>query len=476
MVTSESPARNTDPRLSYRQAVDWLCSLQWMGAKLGLENTRKLAALAGNPQQKLRFIHVAGTNGKGSVCAILESICRASGLRTGLFTSPHLVSFRERIQIDRQPVSETDVAALVETIRHHIATGWPAAKPAAAPVQLPHDFKPNVPAGSEPQDTGPTFFEAVTIMALAHFAKQACDVVIWETGLGGRLDATNIVTPLASVITNIGHDHQQWLGETLAEIAFEKAGIIKRGVPVITGVEQAEALAVIAETALRKEAPLTAVRSADAIAHFPKDCKLPLLGEHQKVNAALAVATLNALRAALPVTDEAVRRGLASVSWPGRLQLVSTGDGRRFLLDGAHNPEGADALCQALRRHFANEPATFILGMLSDKDWPAMCATLAPLSNRICAVPVSSPRSAPAEAVAAACRQANPSARVTACQSLAEALSLTRNSDFTIVTGSLYLIGEAMERLGLQPVADSGERALNDWQGSGAFRSPPAKV
>ncbi len=194
--------------MTYSEAVQFLYDLRLFGAKFGLENTFKLAALAGNPQSRLRFIHVAGTNGKGSTCAMLESIYRAAGLRVGLFTSPHLVSFRERIQVNRRLIGEDEVVRLVE--------------------DLQPSFK------QFPDGHHPTFFEVVTVMALKYFAEQKCDLVIWETGLGGRLDATNIVTPLASVITNIAFDHEQWLGDTLEKIAAEKAGIIKPGVPVVT--------------------------------------------------------------------------------------------------------------------------------------------------------------------------------------------------------------------------------------------------
>src|SRR5882672_1275290 len=214
----------------YRSAVGWLYELRWFGAQFGLENTFKLAQLAGSPQAKLRFIHVAGTNGKGSTCAMLESIYRAAGLRVGLFTSPHLVSFRERMQVNRQLVSEAEVARLVNEVQ-----------------ALLKQF---------PADAHPTMFEVVTVMALKFFADQKCDLVIWETGLGGRLDATNIVTPLASVITNIALDHTEWLGDTVEKIAAEKAGIIKPGVPVVTGAEQPEVLAVIEHEARAKKSPL----------------------------------------------------------------------------------------------------------------------------------------------------------------------------------------------------------------------------
>src|SRR5436189_5139420 len=219
--------------MTYAQAIQFLYDLRWFGAKLGLTNTFKLAALAGNPHHGLRFVHVAGTNGKGSTCAMIESIYRAAGLRVGLFTSPHLISFGERIQINRRPISEQDVIQLITQLQPLLA-------------QFPADHHP-------------TFFEVVTVMALSRFAAEKCDLVVWETGLGGRLDATDIVTSLASVITNIQYDHQQWLGSTLTSIATEKAGIIKPGVPVFTAADAPEALAVIAETASRPNAPLTIV-------------------------------------------------------------------------------------------------------------------------------------------------------------------------------------------------------------------------
>src|SRR5690242_3900566 len=247
------------------------------GTHFGLERTRQLAALAGSPQEKLRFIHVAGTNGKGPTCAILESIYRAAGLRVGLFTSPHLVSFRERMQINRRLISEADVTRLVTEIQ-----------------PLLQHF---------PADAHPTMFEVVAVMALKYFAEQRCNLVVWETGLGGRLDATNIVTPLASVITNIALDHQQWLGETLEKIAAEKAGIIKPGVPVLTATNVPEALNVIEEVARRENAPLTRVGQASRLSPFKNEKMetgatpvLPLPGEHQKLNAALALATVDVLR------------------------------------------------------------------------------------------------------------------------------------------------------------------------------------
>ena len=423
--------------MSYADAIRFLHGLRWFGAEFGLENTRKLAARAGNPQHQLRFIHVAGTNGKGSTCAMLESIYRAAGLRVGLFTSPHLVSFRERMQVNRRWISEADVVRLASEMR-------------GAP-----------PAG---RDVAATLFEFVTVMALRYFAEQQCELVIWETGLGGRLDATNIVTPLASVITNIQFDHQQWLGDTLVKIAAEKAGIIKPGVPVVTATEEEEGLAVIEMVAKKLNSPLTCVAAhhASRITHHTSP---RLLGEHQQLNAALARATVDVLKEQIPVSEAQIRAGFAQVEWSGRLQLVTRAGGQKILLDGAHNPAGVEALAAALRTHFPDVRPTLILGMLADKDWRPMCARLAALASRILTVPVGSERTAPAAELAAVCREGQPVTTLE-CSALSEALQKAATDSFVVITGSLYLVGEALELLGLSSEAGDGERILNEWSGA----------
>jgi len=415
--------------MTYAEAIQFLNSLRLFGANFGLENTRRLAALAGNPHQQLRFIHVAGTNGKGSTCALLENIYRASGLRVGLFTSPHLVSFRERIQVNRQLIPEADLARLVDELR-------------------------TLNAGRET-----TLFEFATAVALKFFAEQKCDLVIWETGLGGRLDATNIVTPLASVITNIAFDHQQWLGDTLEKIAAEKAGIIKPGIPVITATDAPEALRVIETVAHKNGSLCLQVRGDDTLQAVPA---LALLGEHQKLNAALALATIKLLQPQLPVKDESIRTGLATVNWPGRLQLIERANGQRILLDGAHNLAGAQTLRATLEKNFAGSRPVLIFGALADKPWADICRLLAPLGDKICTVPVASERTASAEALADAFRSVNPQAEVSVGGSLAEVLKSYESEPFIVMTGSLYLVGEALELLGVLP-ADPGGRTLNEW-------------
>lgn len=427
--------------MTYSDAIQFLYGLRWFGAKFGLENTFKLAELAGNPQERLRFIHVAGTNGKGSTCAMLEGIYRAAGLRVGLFTSPHLVAFGERVQVNREPIPEQDIVRLVGEMQDLLRRGWSSNDSAAHP----------------------TFFEVVTVMALRYFEAQQCDLVLWETGLGGRLDATNIVTPLASIITNIQYDHQKWLGETLASIAAEKAGIIKPGVPVITGTESFEALQVIADTAAAKKAPLTKVPVAAAEQPPLDKLELPLLGQHQKLNAAVALAAVGVLSERLPVSKTAIRTGLSRIHWPGRLQLITRSSGQQVLLDGAHNISGVQSLVAALEQYFPGRKPALLLGILRDKDWTAMCELLAPKARHILLVPVHSERTAEPHGLAEVCRRANPNALIREYASLADALEDTEPDRFVTIAGSLYLIGEAMETLGLAPVKAGDERALNEW-------------
>lgn len=426
--------------LPYPEAIQFLYSLHFFGAKFGLENTLELAAHVGNPHRQLRFIHVAGTNGKGSTCAMLESIYRAAGLRVGLFTSPHLVSFRERLQVNRELISMEDVARLVTDAQCLLA-------------------RPSVVMR-------PTFFEVLTVVALRYFLEQRCDLVIWETGLGGRLDATNIVTPLASVITNIQLDHEKWLGSSLPEIAAEKAGIIKPGVPVITATDEPEALKVIMEAAGRNRSTMSRVTWDDVNQPPLNAVQLPMLGDHQRKNAALAVATVDSLNSRIPVSSESLRAGLEGVRWPGRMQRFVTSDGRSILLDGAHNPAGAESLRRAMESHFPGQTLTLILGILRDKDYASMCRILAPLAKRILLSPVHSERSASSAELQRVCAEIAPDREAIACDSLSEALERSERDAFVVIAGSLHFVGEAMELLQILP-SSAEERGLNEWDAAG---------
>jgi dihydrofolate synthase/folylpolyglutamate synthase len=424
--------------MNYSDAIGFLYGLRLHGLKLGLDNTRALAAMAGDPQKRLRFIHVAGTNGKGSTCAMLEAIYRRAGYRVGLFTSPHLVSFRERMQVNREWIGEGAVVRLAMAMR-----GW---------------------IGAFPAEHCPTFFEVITVMALLHFVDQDCDLVIWETGMGGRLDATNIVLPEASVITSIHLDHMRWLGATLSEIAVEKAGIIKRGVPVVSAAQDSTVLDVLRARAEELASSLTVVDPQVEGCGLPPgwDCALP--GLHQRANAALSVATARALRRRIPVEDEAIQLGLSGVEWPGRMQVVTAQGGGRLLLDGAHNPSGIQALVDGMRHAFPAESPVFIIGMLQDKDWGAMAVRLARCARRILVVPVRSDRGLAPESLAEACRlPGQAAADVQVAPSLAAALQSFEAEPFVVVTGSLYLVGEAMALLDLLPGASVDELDLNDW-------------
>jgi dihydrofolate synthase/folylpolyglutamate synthase len=310
-----------------------------------------------------------------------------------------------------------------------------------------------------PEGDHPTFFEVVTIMALKWFAEQKCDIVIWETGLGGRLDATNIVTPLASVITNVQFDHEKWLGHTLAQIAFEKAGIIKPGVPVIAGVEMGgDAWFVILKIATQLGSLIENVpfENPDLLSRLKsKDLNLSLIGKHQYTNAALAIATAMLLEKKL--RWGVLQSALKEINWPGRFDIRG-----RYILDGAHNPDGARTLRLTLEQTFPGLKPAFIVGILADKDIAAMAKEFATVASRIFTVAVQSDRSAEAEEIARQFRAVAPEVQAEACASLSDAIAKTENEDRVVITGSLHFIGEAMEHLGFE-VGKPGERSLNDW-------------
>lgn len=404
--------------MTYREAVAWLYGLQLHGIKLGLAQMCRLCdelgvALA-NTDSGPAFIHVAGTNGKGSVCAMLDSICREAGLRTALYTSPHLVTFRERIRLDGATVPEEAVARGLERIRA-ITASW---------------------------EYPPTFFEVTTALALEWFQSQGAEVVVLETGLGGRLDATNVVTPAISVLTPIGLDHQRYLGESLAEIAGEKCGIIKQDIPVVSAAQAPEAEQVIRRHALERGCEFSIVVR-------PADGAIGLVGEHQRWNAALATEALSLLRSRTPfdrIDSHAIARGLARVCWAGRFQQV----GDRFILDGAHNPDSAAALVSAWRQTFQNEEATIVIGVMRDKDVSAVCATLAPIAARFLAVTVGNPRSCTAAKLGALLRRQNPKIACEEHDDLRAALhSAGQYPERVLICGSLFLVGEALFALGL---------------------------
>ncbi len=400
--------------MTYREAVAWLYGQQLHGIRLGLETMERLCAGLHIPLSPAEgapvFLHVAGTNGKGSVCAMLDAILRAGGVRTGLYTSPHLVTFRERIRLDGEMISERDVADGLSVVCELIEA-W------------------------EPR---PTFFEIVTALALRWLAEQRAQVVVLETGLGGKLDATNVVTPGVSVLTPIGFDHQTYLGDTLAAIAGEKAGIIKPEVPVVSAPQSGEVEVVFRTTAAAQGCELTFVAGSLA------DARVGLSGSHQARNAALALAALDAAR--IPVPAAAIAAGLATVEWPGRFQRV----GARIVLDGAHNPAAAAALARTWREVFGERKATLILGVMRDKDVRGVCAALAPIAARVLAVRVDNARSCTAEELAAIASAAIAGASIEPAACLGAALTVAEaHPEPILIAGSLFLVGEALVALGL---------------------------
>ncbi len=400
--------------MTYKEALAWLFGTQLFGVKLGLENIQRLLRALDLPASKQRIIHVAGTNGKGSVCAMIDSILRAQGYRSGLFTSPHLVTFRERIQVNGEMIDEDAVAKGLTSIRE-LTAEW---------------------------DPHPTFFEIATALALQDFKEADCEFIVLETGMGGRLDATNAVTPVVSVITPIDYDHQKWLGNTLAEIAGEKAGIIKPNVPVVSAPQQREAEKVICAQASESAAPLQFISAAyDA-------SPVALRGAHQKQNAALAVAALRA--AEIEVNNRAIIEGLRNVSWPARFQRWN----ERIVIDGAHNPAGARVAAQAWREVFPGEKATLILGLMRDKNAGEIYHELQSIADRIFLPQFRGERVLPPPELAEIIVATTPDAAPTIVNSCGEALQSAQESSARIlVAGSLHLAGEMLAHLEERPAA-----------------------
>jgi dihydrofolate synthase/folylpolyglutamate synthase len=430
--------------MTYPDALSYLGQTRRFGMKLGLDTMRELAKSLGNPQDNLRFIHLAGTNGKGSTAAFFESCLRASGLRVGLYTSPHLVSVRERIQINRQPISEADLAEGM-TVVSEIVGG----------------------RGNEEV----TFFELMTALALWYFGREKVEWVVWETGLGGRLDATNIVTPVVCIITNIGLDHQQYLGESLRDIAAEKAGIIKPGVRVVTTEGPGEALDVIKARCAELGSALSTIRLHRYVADLGlRDGKqfmdfdgiefeLGLVGPHQVLNAACAIDMMWTMRSVeyartrdknYLIDDDAVERGLKETVWPGRFEILS--ENPLVVLDGAHNPAGTRMLVETWRAYLAARfgwsareiegRARLVFASVADKDISEMAELLRPLARKVSLVRLANERSAEPAQLAEAF-SGLPCACYDSVSDLWHDMAAAPES-ITLITGSLFLVGEML--------------------------------
>ena len=412
--------------MNYPDSVQFLYALgnEIKTAKFGLERIRAVAGALGNPHERGRYVHVAGTNGKGSVCAMIESALRAAGERTGLFTSPHLSEPVERIRIDGQPVTAARFAAAFERVH-------------AAVEKLLEEGAIDLHA---------TYFETVTAMAFAIFAEEAVHTAVLEVGLGGRLDATNIVRPELCVITPIDFDHEAWLGRSLESIAGEKAGILKAGVPAVFARQRPEVAPILNARAREVGAPVT--RAEDwPIRHLELDARgsrfelgplrieCPLAGEHQVENA--ATAAVAAVQLGLP--GHAIERGIASVRWPGRLERVC--EDPEIILDGAHNPAGARSLAAYIRRFYAGRPVRLIFGAMRDKAVAEIGGILFPHAQEVI---LTAPRQARAVSPEAL-RELGGHAGFKVAASIEDALALapTAPAAVTFITGSLFLVAEA---------------------------------
>lgn len=421
--------------MDYRQSITYLFSLQRFGIKLGLKNIQMLLSLLDNPHKNLRCIHIAGTNGKGSTAAFLQSILRHSGYRTGLFTSPHLVNFTERIQINNAEITRKRVVQLVRLIRDICS----------------QNGLENI-----------TFFEFITALAFTYFAAEKADPVVVETGMGGRLDATNVIHPLVTVITSISMEHQLYLGNTLKAIAGEKAGIIKKNTPLVTGARQPVVIKLFAEKCKKLHAPLYMLSKdilckrtgTAAIKYCGLDADLinvqpGLTGDHQIRNAGLALGAAELLlRQGFSITQEAMRKGLQQARWPGRLELVQQHPS--IVLDGAHNPEAWEALRKALKKYFRCNRLFMVIGVMQDKDIARMIETLTPDAHTVIFCRPKMNRAA-GEKDFARFAAALPAEKVLwindTAAAVRKALVLALPDDLICVTGSLFTVGEAREQL-----------------------------
>lgn len=444
-TTSETEATDF-PFVRVEDAIDWINSLIPFGIRPGLDRIELLMERLGSPHRRLKFIHVAGTNGKGSTCAMLTSVLLANGYDVGTFTSPYIEKYTNRLKYNNEDIPEDTLLQLVNKLKPLV------------------DEIAQTPLGS------PTTFEVSTALAIMYYATVTFpDVVVWETGLGGRLDVTNIVTPIVSIITNIGHDHMDILGDTIEKIAAEKAGIIKPGVPAVTTVEQPEALEVIKQAAEKNKSTLYvmneqfrvellhAIENEQNFTFFGpfrsmEGMSLTMNGAHQLKNAAASLMALEVLRQymAFMLEDATTQEGLKRAAWPGRLEMVC--EKPRMLLDGAHNPEGAATLAQALRDTYRYERLHIMMGMLSTKHHPDVLRHILPLADTVIFTEPDFRKKMDAESLKHIAEQVMEGEGDIQCptilvepdwhKALEQLQAMTEPGDLAVVTGTLYLIAD----------------------------------
>ncbi|RMF99940.1 MAG: bifunctional folylpolyglutamate synthase/dihydrofolate synthase [Nitrospirae bacterium] len=449
--------------MNYEESISYLYNLTHHGIKLGLENPKRLLKLAGNPERSFRSIHIAGTNGKGSTAVILSELLRGAGVKTGLFTSPHLLRFTERIRVDGREISKDEVSKILQDLLAILKTT---------------------------QDLKPTFFEMVTAIGFEHFRRNSVQWAVVETGMGGRFDATNVIEPEVSIITPVGYDHREFLGNTLKEIAFEKAGILKERVPLILAPQEDEAEEVILKRAYDLSVPVR--RYGHDFGAIPvdyndtgitmtfwrrqpegdgnpeiqefTDLPLPLQGEHQIINASLALEAFFKILPEMGRDVELIRKSLSGVVWPGRLDFREF-NGHTILLDGAHNPPATKSLARYLKKLLSlnkYREITLIFGAMKDKNISETLSPLLPLADRVILTSMKYERAATSSDLLKTLREngnpgdqsAHPVFEV--AESVRDAIRIAtgvpEKDKLTVITGSLYLVGDALEILGERPL------------------------
>jgi len=415
----------------YSETLDYLYGLEKFGIVFGLAGVTRILSLIDDPHKSLRTVHVAGTNGKGSVAAMVARIAREAGYRVGLYSSPHLISFTERITVNGEPITEEEVVGITRFMRERIERDAP--------------------------DLHFTFFDFTTALAFDYLRRKNVDLAVIEVGLGGRLDSTNVLMPLVSVITNVALDHCDYLGDSVEAIASEKAGIIKKGTPTVTGARNA-ALDVIRNMADKEDLYVLGERfsylrksdqhmSYTGLSRSFDDLTVGLMGDHQLFTAALALCVVELIdRRGFPIGQEAVRNGLARVRWPGRLEVIPGGRERpTIVLDGAHNPDGVDTLVAFLDSHFTAGMKILVFGVMKDKDFPKMLSKLVDAVDRVVLARPEIDRAADPSNLAAYAPGAIVAGSVP--DAIAEALKTARAEDTVIIAGSFYTIGEAKKFL-----------------------------
>ena len=413
------------------KTLEYIHSVKWQGSKPGLERTTELLKALGNPEKKLKFVHVAGTNGKGSTCACIANVLTKAGCKTGLYTSPFIECFNERMQVNGKNITDDELSQMVEEIRPF----------------------------ADVMEDSPTEFELITALAMKYFLFKECDIVVLEVGMGGRLDSTNVIeTPELAVITSIGYDHVKELGPTLADIAGEKAGIIKKDgdVLIYSGIPEVEE--VFKKVSAEKNAKLyktdfSRITNTEFSLDGSKfnltpygEITIPLAGTYQPYNAVLAITALEILRSkGLNISDNDIISGIASVKWQGRFEVL--GQNPVFILDGSHNPQGMEATAQSLKQHFGDKKIIFILGVMADKDIDAMAGYIIPIAKKFITVKPNNPRAMDSAILAEKLKHFD--VPVTNCTTIktgvTEALTSSTHADTICALGSLYFSSEIRE-------------------------------